>query len=92
MTDTAITKQAQAPLAGVTSPMGLLQLAIEREGSIDVIERLAKLQMEMMDREARLAYINAFEDFKRSAPTLIKDSEIVIKGQVMGKFAKLDQI
>jgi len=72
--------------------MGLLQLAIEREGSIDVIERLAKLQIEMMDREARLAYINAFEDFKRNAPTLVKDSEIVIKGQVMGKFAKLDQI
>jgi hypothetical protein len=92
MSDNAITKQQQAPMAGVTSPMGLLQLAIEREGSIDVIERLAKLQMEMMDREARLAYINAFEDFKRSAPTLVKDSEIVIKGQVMGKFAKLDQI
>ena len=92
MTDSAITKQAPVQLAGVTSPMGLLQLAIEREGSIDVIERLAKLQMEMMDREARLAYINAFEDFKRNAPTLVKDSEIVIKGQVMGKFAKLDQI
>jgi hypothetical protein len=44
--DTAIAKQQPAPLAGVTSPMGLLQLAIEREGSIDVIERLAKLGAE----------------------------------------------
>ena len=46
--DSAITKQQPTPLAGVTSPMGLLQLAIEREGSIDVIERLA-----MLDAEAK---------------------------------------
>jgi hypothetical protein len=88
------TALAKAPVQAITptTPMALLQLAIEREGSIDVIERLAKLQTDMLDREARLAYIQAFEDFKRNAPTIVKDSEIVIKGQVMGKFAKLDQI
>jgi len=91
MTDTAIQKAHPGALQSV-SPTGLLQMAIERGGSIDVIERLAKLQMEMMDRDARLAYIQAFETFKRTAPTILKDSDIVIKGQLMGKFAKLDQI
>lgn len=87
----ALARQEGAALTP-TSPMGLLQLAIEREGSIDVIERLAKLQMEMMDREARIAYINAFEQFKANAPTIVKDAAIVIKGETMGKFAKLDQV
>lgn len=41
------------------TPMDLLQLAIEREGSIDVIERLAKLQMEMQDRADRVAFDEA---------------------------------
>jgi hypothetical protein len=87
----ALREQAGA-IAQTTSPMGLLQLAIEREGSIDVIERLAKLQMDMLDREARLAFVNAFEDFKRDAPTIVKDSAILVNGQERGKFAKLDQV
>lgn len=84
--------QDSALAVQAVSPMGLLQLAIEREGSIDVIERLAKLQMEMMDRDARLAYIAAFEEFKRNAPTIVKDSAIMVKEEVRGRYAKLDQI
>jgi hypothetical protein len=75
-----------------TTPMGLLQLAIEREGSIDVIERLAALQMQMMDRDAKIAFTTAFEDFKRDAPMIVKDSAIVVNGQERGKFAKLDKV
>ena len=89
---TQLATQDKAAIAQATSPMALLQLAIEREGSIDVIERLAKLQMEVMDREARIAYIGAFEEFKRTAPVIVKDSAIVVNGQERGKFAKLDQI
>jgi hypothetical protein len=88
----ALAVQDAAAITQATSPMGLLQLAIEREGSIDVIERLANLQMQMMDREARIAYIQAFEEFKRTAPAIVKDSAIVVNGQERGKFAKLDQI
>jgi hypothetical protein len=90
--DSLALAEGQAKTMQATNPMALLQLAIEREGSIDVIERLAKLQMEVMDREARIAYIGAFETFKRNAPTIVKDSAIIVNEQVRGKFAKLDQI
>ena len=86
-----IVQQKQAAITP-TTPMQLLQMAVEREGSIDVIERLAKLQTEMLDREARIAYIQAFEEFKSTAPTLVKDSEILVKGEGRGRYAKLDQV
>jgi hypothetical protein len=89
--DTALVPQSPAKIAPKT-PMDLLQLAIEREGSIDVIERLAKLQMEMIDRDAKNAYIQAFEKFKDTVPPILKDSAIVVNEQVRGKYAKLDKI
>jgi len=72
--------------------MDLLQLAIEREGSVDVIERLAKLQMEIMDRDAKVAFTEAFEQFKSNVPAIMKDSAIVVNGAERGKYAKLDKI
>lgn len=81
----------QAAIAPV-SPMDLLQLAINREGSIDVIERLAKLQMEMMDRDAKVAFTQAFEEFRRNVPPIVKDSAIIVNQQERGKYAKLDKI
>lgn len=77
---------------GSVSPLDLLQLAIEREGSVDVIERLAKLQMEIMDRESKVAYTEAFEQFKANVPAIMKDSKIVVNGSERGKYAKLDKI
>jgi hypothetical protein len=74
------------------TPMDLLQLAIEREGSIDVIERLARLQIEFMDRDAKLAYTQAFEEFKANVPSVVKDSVILVNEQPRGKYAKLDKI
>lgn len=87
-------KMTLAPKGALVAktPMDLLQLAIEREGSIDVIERLAKLQMEMIDRDAKNAYIQAFETFKDTVPPILKDSAIVVNDQVRGKYAKLDKI
>jgi|HubBroStandDraft_1064217.scaffolds.fasta_scaffold52304_4 hypothetical protein len=41
------------------TPMDLMQLAIDKAGSIDVIERLAKLQYDMQDREARIGFDEA---------------------------------
>lgn len=94
MGSTAIKKVEMQAL----SPMSLLQMAIEREGSIDVIERLASLQMQMMDREAKIGFTEAFEEFKRTVPVIVKDSEIKIQGKdgkpdrVQGKYAKLDKV
>lgn len=89
---TELIKTKGASISAPTTPMQLLQLAVEREGSIDVIERLAKLQTEMLDREARIAYIGAFEEFKRNAPSIVKDAAITVKDEVRGRYAKLDQV
>ena len=88
MSDFALT----APEPKSITPMDLLQTAIEREGSIDVIERLARLQMEMMDKEAKNAYVEAFEKFKANVPAIFKDSAIMVNGVERGKYAKLDKI
>jgi hypothetical protein len=77
MTDVAIQR---APTAiSAKTPMDLLQLAIEREGSIDVIERLAKLQMEFTDRDDKIAFRNAMTRFKEDMPKIIRTRPIVDK-------------
>lgn len=58
------------------TPMDLIQLAIEKEGSIDVIERLAKLQMEFTDREDKIAYRNAMTRFKDDMPRIVRQRSI----------------
>jgi len=68
---------AQQPMSlQAKTPMDLLQLAIEREGSIDVIERLAKLQLEMADREDRIAFRSAMTKFKNEMPRIIRSRVI----------------
>jgi len=77
------TSLIQQPLQGMEqyrreskTPMDLLQLAIEREGSIDVIERLAKLQLEMADREDRIAFRSAMTKFKAEMPRIVRSRVI----------------
>jgi hypothetical protein len=57
-------------------PADLLQLAIERDGSIDVIERLAKLQMDFFDREDRIAFRGAMTQFKEDMPRVIRQRSV----------------
>jgi hypothetical protein len=52
--------------------MDLLQLAIEKEGSIDVIERLAKLQLEIQDRDDKVRFTEAMSSFKDEVPKIIR--------------------
>jgi hypothetical protein len=77
------TALAKAPVQAITptTPMALLQLAIEREGSIDVIERLAKLQQDFLDREAKIAFAHAIEEFKANLPIIVKDKKVFYKGK-----------
>ena len=60
-----------------TTPMDLLQLAIEKEGSIDVIERLAALQMQIQDRDDRVAFSEAMANFRdKDVPVVIRERPI----------------
>lgn len=61
------------------TPMDLLQLAVDKDGSIDVIERLAKLQMDFMDREDKIAFRGAMTQFKLDLPRIVRSRSIVDK-------------
>lgn len=65
MADTALQRQPM-------DPMDLLQLAIAKEGSVDVIERLAALQIQFQERADRQEFAEAFMKFKQSAPKVLK--------------------
>lgn len=76
-TELAVPERRAAALDKKLTPMDLLQLAIEKEGSIDVIERLAKLQLEIQDRDDKVAFANAMAKFKdQDLPRIIKTRSI----------------
>lgn len=59
----------------VAAPVGmdvekLMALAIEKEGAIEVIERLAQLRNDEMAREAEHRFGEAFAEFKRLCPPI----------------------
>jgi len=73
--------------------MDLLQLAIDKEGSIDVIERLAKLQLEMQDRDDKVAFTRAMSGFKDEVPKILRTRSIAGKnGQEMYKAVALEDV
>ena len=75
------------------TPMDLLQVAIEKEGSIDVIERLAKLQFDMLDREDRIKFRQAMTQFKAEMPKVIRSRPIEDKsGKELYKVVALEDV
>lgn len=75
------------------APAELMQLAISKEGSIDVIERLAKLQMDFFDREDKIAFRNAMTRFKENMPTVIRQRSIKKQnGDEMYKAVALEDV
>jgi hypothetical protein len=76
-----------------TTPMDLLQLAIEREGSIDVIERLAALQMQIQDREDKIAFSEAMAAFRDHMPVIVRERSITTKtGDLLYKAVALEDV
>ena len=78
MADTALQRQPM-------DPMDLLQLAIAKEGSVDVIERLAALQIQFQERADRQEFAEAFMKFKQSAPKVLKTKMVECGSNSKGK-------
>jgi hypothetical protein len=74
----------ETKLARTPTPMDLLQLAIQKEGSIDVIERLAALQMQIQDREDKIAFSQAMASFRDNMPVIIRERPIYGKKDAQG--------
>ena len=70
----------------------LSQAVLSGSVNVEVIERLARLQGEMMDRTAKTAYAEAFAKFKAEVPAIVKDAEIKVKDVIRSRYAKLDQV
>ncbi len=59
-----------------TSPANLLQVAIERGASLEMVEKLMELQIKFEANEARKAYVDDMAKFKQNPPTIGKDKEV----------------
>jgi hypothetical protein len=88
---TALATQQPAPieLAPVT-PMQLLQSAIMQGASIDTIERLAKLQKEMMEYDAKVQFNDAMERAQSKMKRIGADATNPQTKSKYASYAKLD--
>lgn len=98
MTTTEIIEATQQPVATVQpmAPALLLQTAIERGASLDVLERLMTLQDRFEAGEARKAYNDAFAAFKSEGVRIVKNTDVK-DGPLKGKsyadlFAVVDSL
>jgi ERF superfamily protein len=55
------------------TPMQMLAVAVERGDDLERIKQLRELYKEWKADEAKSAYIQAFSDFKRNMPDVVKD-------------------
>lgn len=74
------------------TPMSLLQLALQKESNVDVIAKIKAMQDEEREYISRIAYSEAFFEFKQNAPVILKTAEILVKGETRGMYAPLDEI
>lgn len=78
-------------LPAAITPMQMIQLAIEKGGSIDQLEKLMALQERWEQNEARKAYVAAMSAFKADPPELFKTKHVRYK-EVDYYHAGLDQV
>ena len=65
----------------MASPMAAALVAAQHGIDIDRIERMLKVQQEWEAGEARKAYVRDMAEFKKNAPTIIKDKQVNIEGR-----------
>lgn len=80
-----------APQTVEITPLTLLQLAIEKSGSIDVIERLAKLQREQQEYSAKVQFEDAMARAQRRMKRISADATNPQTHSRYATYAKLDR-
>jgi len=73
------------------TPMGLLQLALEKEANIDVIERLAKLQREEREAAAKVAFEESMTRCQRRMRRISADATNPQTRSKYASYAQLDR-
>src|ERR1700761_7121665 len=83
-------QQAQRPELVAVSPMDLLSMAVSRGASIDTIERLAKLQKEMMEMDAKRHFEDAMHRAQMELRAISADANNPQTKSRYAPYAKLD--
>ncbi len=65
---------------GYATPGDLLRIAIEQNADLDRLEKLMDLQDRWQAGQARMAFIEAMAEFKKDAPTIIKNKLVEYSG------------
>ena len=73
------------------TPMMLLQMAMDQGADLDRLERLMDMNDRWEKSNARKAFIEAMAEFKKNAPTIVKDKKVAFDGTSY-KHAELDQV
>ena len=77
------------------TPMELIEKAVSSGMDADAIGKLMELQLKWQANEARLAYVNAMNQFHKTAPEIIKTKKVQYgtgSNQVTYHHAELDKI
>ena len=74
------------------TPMDLLQLAIERQGSIEIIERLAKLQREEREYSAKVAFESSMMRAQKRMKSISTDATNPQTHSRYATYSKLDKV
>jgi ERF superfamily len=77
--ETRIAVQHTAAVA-TTTPASLLQIAVQRGASMEELKSLMDLQDRYEANEARKAFVAAMAEFKKNAPTILKDKNVSFTG------------
>jgi len=76
------TALAAAPQNSITAvgPADLLRYALDSGADLDRLEKLMELQERDNANKARMAFVAAMAEFKKNAPTILKDKDVNFKG------------
>lgn len=84
------------PVGGAITPMGMLQMAVERNADLDQLTKLMDLQERWEKNEARKAFVSALGSFKASPPSIVKNKHVAFDTSKGGRteydHATLDQV
>jgi len=68
--------QVAAHTGSAVTPMALLEMAVQRGGGIDELDKLMGLQERWEANEARKSYVAAMAAFKADPPKIVKDKKV----------------
>ncbi len=80
---------------GELTPMGMLQIAVERGADIDQLSKLMDLHERWEKNEARKAFVAALNSFKAAPPSVVKNKHVDFPskgGRTEYDHATLDQV